>query len=348
MTRRLHFPYMFWAHHEGFQSPWCLSQSGMPAPEASFLDGLGVDIAHPCVEAQPALEAQLAELFHVPVERVRVTVGASSAMQFAAMRWFRSGSRVAAETPSYEPLRRLPEFYGADVRLLERRAEDAWLLEPDQARAALSGGSGPGHVFLTNLHNPTGAFLERERMQALAAEAEREGGLLVACEVYMEFVPNERRVHAFELAPNGVSIGGLTKAYGLGGLRIGWMILGEAVAEQALELTDMAYLAYVDPPTPSVQAARRGHGDLAIGNIIGADVLNALFVAGASAAVSAEGLAVGMPFFWLSFPTMIAVLLVFRVGILVCRDQLTRGFGIVLLGCYLAYLGLTVATGFRH
>jgi len=257
MTRRLHFPYMFWAHHEGFQSPWCLSQSGMPAPEASFLDGLGVDIAHPCVEAQPALEAQLAELFHVPVERVRVTVGASSAMQFAAMRWFRSGSRVAAETPSYEPLRRLPEFYGADVRLLERRAEDAWLLEPDQARAALSGGSGPGHVFLTNLHNPTGAFLERERMQALAAEAEREGGLLVACEVYMEFVPNERRVHAFELAPNGVSIGGLTKAYGLGGLRIGWMILGEAVAEQALELTDMAYLAYVDPPTPSVQAARR-------------------------------------------------------------------------------------------
>jgi len=120
------------------------------------------------------------------------------------------------------------------------------------------------------------------------------------------------------------------------------------VPESVIALTIVAFGTSLPELVTSVQAARRGHGDLAIGNIIGADVLNALFVAGASAAVSAEGLAVGMPFFWLSFPTMIAVLLVFRVGILVCRDQLTRGFGIVLLGCYLAYLGLTVATGFRH
>ena len=97
----------------------------------------------------------------------------------------------------------------------------------------------------------------------------------------------------------------------------------------------------------AIQAARRGHGDLAVGNIIGADVLNALFVAGAAAAVSPSGLTVDKPFFWLSFPTMIVVLIVFRIGIFVCKDRLPRGFGVVLFGSYVLYLTLTVVTGLK-
>lgn len=256
MPESLQFPYMFWAHHEGVLSAYCLSQSGMPVPATDFLGGLQVDIAHPCVDAQPALERKLGELFGVPPERVIATVGASSAMHFCAMRWFRAGSRVAAEVPSYEPLRRLPRFYGADLRPLVRRPEAGWQIEPADVRAALSGGSGPGHVFLTNPNNPTGVLMEEDRVRAIAAEAARAGGLLVSGEVYGEFLPTERRVHAFALAPNAVSIGSLTKAYGLGALRIGWMILGEDVARESMQLLDMSYLGYVDPPTPSLVAAR--------------------------------------------------------------------------------------------
>jgi aspartate/methionine/tyrosine aminotransferase len=106
------------------------------------------------------------------------------------------------------------------------------------------------------LHNPTGAFLDRARMQAIAAEAERAGGNLISCEVYMEYVPNARRVHAFELAPNGISIGSLTKAYGLGALRIGWIVLGEGLERERVHLQDMAYLAYVDPPTAVLRAGK--------------------------------------------------------------------------------------------
>jgi len=117
------------------------------------------------------------------------------------------------------------------------------------------------------------------------------------------------------------------------------------VPNSVIALTIVAFGTSLPELVTCVQAARRGHGDLAIGNIIGADVLNALFVAGASAAVSPGGLTVDKPFFWLSFPTMVVVLIVFRIGILVCKDNLPRRFGIVLLGSYLAYLGLTVATG---
>ena len=117
------------------------------------------------------------------------------------------------------------------------------------------------------------------------------------------------------------------------------------VSESVIALTIVAFGTSLPELVTSVQAARRGHGDLAIGNIIGADVLNALFVAGASAVVSPGGLTVDKPFFWLSFPTMIVVLIVFRIGIIVCKDRLPRSFGFVLLGSYLIYIGLTVATG---
>jgi cation:H+ antiporter len=84
----------------------------------------------------------------------------------------------------------------------------------------------------------------------------------------------------------------------------------------------------------AVTAARRGHGDLAVGNVIGADILNVLFVAGASAAVTKGGLHAGGHFFTLLFPAMIAVLLVFRIGIFVSGDWMKRGFGLVLLAVY--------------
>lgn len=256
-SARLQFPYMVWAHTESARSPYSLTQSGMPNADPSFLAELGdFDIGHPSREALPALEARLGELFGLPPDRVLVTLGASGGMHLAALRYMRSGSRVVVDVPSYEPFRALPSYLGAEVLPLRRRLEDGWLVDPREVRRLLARGSGPGHVFLANLHNPTGVCLDRERMQAIALEAQRAGGNLISCEVYMEYVPNARRVHAFELAPNGITIGSLTKAYGLGALRIGWMLLGEGLARERLSLQDMAYLTYVDPPTATLRAAR--------------------------------------------------------------------------------------------
>lgn len=83
-----------------------------------------------------------------------------------------------------------------------------------------------------------------------------------------------------------------------------------------------------------VTAAWKGHGELAIGNVIGADILNVLFVAGASAAVTQGGLVASAEFFRLLFPAMIILLLVFRIGVTVSKHTLGRSFGLVLLGAY--------------
>jgi cation:H+ antiporter len=91
----------------------------------------------------------------------------------------------------------------------------------------------------------------------------------------------------------------------------------------------------------AITAVRRGHGEIAVGNVIGADILNVLFVAGAAAAVTSGGLRVGPSFFTLHYPAMLAILLVFRIGIAASGTILKRGFSWVLLGLYALYLFLS-------
>ncbi|MHC4875794.1 MAG: calcium/sodium antiporter [Planctomycetota bacterium] len=117
------------------------------------------------------------------------------------------------------------------------------------------------------------------------------------------------------------------------------------IPESVLAATLVAFGTSLPELVTAVNAARRGHGDLAVGNIIGADILNALFVAGAAAAVTRGGLEVAESFYRVTFPAMIFVLVVFRVGIYACRTELSRRFGTVLLAAYLIYLGISAAAG---
>lgn len=89
-----------------------------------------------------------------------------------------------------------------------------------------------------------------------------------------------------------------------------------------------------------VGAVLKGRGDLAVGNVIGADILNVLFVAGVSASVTAGGLEASPVFFLKFFPFMIGLLIMFRIGIVVGRTHFTRAFGVVLLAAYAAFLWL--------
>ncbi len=87
-----------------------------------------------------------------------------------------------------------------------------------------------------------------------------------------------------------------------------------------------------------ITSVRKGHGELAIGNVVGADILNVFFVAGVSAAVTKGGLTAGSHFFTQLFPFMLLVLVVLRVGISLGKDQLPKATGYVLLAIYAIYL----------
>jgi hypothetical protein len=257
----LGFPYMEWAQTRSFRARYALTHSGLPAADPARLGPPGlIDLSPPTPRARE-FEAALARRFDVDPPRVVATLGASGGLFACAWAWFGAGARVVSELPSYEPFRALPARLGADLRLLERRLEDGWQLDPAAVRRALAGAA-RGHVFVCEPHNPTGAELGAGRLSELGRAARDAGGYLVSCEIYGEFVPWERRAHAFRAAPNGVSIGSLTKAYGLGALRAGWIVLGEEVAGEAARLRDALHLSWVDGPTGALRASCSALGQL--------------------------------------------------------------------------------------
>ncbi len=107
------------------------------------------------------------------------------------------------------------------------------------------------------------------------------------------------------------------------------------VPESIIAATLVAFGTSLPEFVTAVTAARRGHGELAVGNIIGADILNVLFVAGASASVTSGGLIAPVHFFHILFPTMLFILIVFRVGVFMSGDRLKRPFGLILIGAYI-------------
>ena len=108
-----------------------------------------------------------------------------------------------------------------------------------------------------------------------------------------------------------------------------------SVPESIIAATMVAFGTSLPELVTALTATFRGHGELAVGNVIGADILNVLFVAGAAAAVTEGGLDAPYHFFTLYFPSMLLVLLVFRIGIFASGERLKRGFGAVMLSTYL-------------
>jgi len=90
----------------------------------------------------------------------------------------------------------------------------------------------------------------------------------------------------------------------------------------------------------------RGHADIMVGNIIGADILNVLFVTGASAA--AVPLKVPPIFFYLLLPVMLLVLAMLRVFIFLPGDRFRRWMGLPLLATYVVFTIVTVWLGVYH
>jgi len=118
------------------------------------------------------------------------------------------------------------------------------------------------------------------------------------------------------------------------------------IPETVIAATLVAFGTSLPELITGITAARKGYGDLAIGNILGADILNVLFVVGAAASVTKGGLHVDTNFFYILFPAMIFVLLVCKLAISFSKDSLKRPVGIILLSAYLIVTVTSYAVNF--
>ena len=115
------------------------------------------------------------------------------------------------------------------------------------------------------------------------------------------------------------------------------------VPQAVIAVTFVAFGTSLPELVTALTAIRKGHADLLVGNIIGADILNVLFVIGASAA--ATPLKIEPIFFYFLFPTMLAVLLLLRLYGLSPAKRFSRWQGAGLLAAYVVFVVLAVWLG---
>ena len=121
------------------------------------------------------------------------------------------------------------------------------------------------------------------------------------------------------------------------------------VPDDVIAATMVAFGTSLPELMTAIAAVRKGHPEITVGNIVGADVLNCLFVIGAAAATAP--LAIPSNFYFFHFPAMLVILYSFRVFISMNRAGVFyRWQGVWLLSVYVVYvvLGYTLNVGSAH
>jgi aspartate/methionine/tyrosine aminotransferase len=242
---------MRWAkRHLGSFAPRNLGMSGVRPLGADDL-ALPAEVPYWAPEGEhgdPRLREAVARHEGVEPERVFATAGTSLA-NFLVLLSEARGAPVAVESPAYGSLPATPPLLGGRATTFRRDEARGWRIDPDSLRSALVPGT--RLVVATDLHNPSGAALAQEDLALLVEEAGRVGARVLVDEVYRElsFLP---RPSAAALDPRVVATSGLTKAHGLGGLRIGWILAPRDVVERVSAVNDLVCPAH---PTPSIAIA---------------------------------------------------------------------------------------------
>ncbi|MFP2926268.1 aminotransferase class I/II-fold pyridoxal phosphate-dependent enzyme [Pyxidicoccus sp. 3LG] len=177
----------------------------------------------------PALRAELAALYPgLSPDDVLTFAGAQEAVFVLMNVLLGRGDHAIVTWPGYQSLYEVARATGADVTLLPLREEDGWALDLDALRRALRPDT---RLLVVNFpHNPTGALPDRATFDALCALAEERGIHLLSDEVYrlLEYDARDTLPSAAEHTPRGISLGVMSKAFGLAGLRVGWLACRDA------------------------------------------------------------------------------------------------------------------------
>jgi len=224
-----------------------LSESGVhPLTVRELLDLAGVDgsvdgvrLGYGQSNGSDGLRARIAALYPGATDaNVLVTVGGAEANFASFWHLMDLEGKAAMILPNYMQVPGLLESFGAQVFPVNLLESEAWQPDLDTLEKALRDGA--RFVLVTNPNNPTGAVLTRASVDAIVDLTREHDAWILADEVYTgaevaggDPTPSFWGRHERVLATNSLS-----KAYGLPGLRLGWVVGPEELMEGLWGRTD--------------------------------------------------------------------------------------------------------------
>ncbi len=233
---------------ERWQSTWenrvrfNLSESGVHPLSIQELLGLAGASAVPLLEVRlgysqsngtDLLRERIAALYPgASPDQILVTTGSSEANFVTCWRLIEPGDKVAVMQPNYQQTWGLAQNFGAQVRPFHLHEKERWEPYAEEIRTAIAPGT--KLVVVTNPHNPTGRVLSDVSRKVILERTAEVGAWLLADEVYQGAERDGRTTPSFWGAYDKVIVvNGLSKAYGLPGLRIGWTVAPPAFTQEA-------------------------------------------------------------------------------------------------------------------
>ena len=230
--------YLRWARRFYGLVPFDLATSGIATVARS-------ELGAPASSDDPAgwhlYREAIARYTDAPPAEVIATLGTTQALWLAYTALLSPGDEVLVERPGYEPLERIAEGVGGRVVSFERSRASGYAIDPAAIERAMTDRTRV--VVVTNLHNPSGVRASDAALRDVARLAESRGAYLLVAEVYAPFdaivdSAGVFRSSARKLGPNVIVASSLTKCFGLGPQRFGWMVAPADVIRRAEDAMD--------------------------------------------------------------------------------------------------------------
>ncbi len=242
-----HSPYMEWAKLHSV-AKYNLSTSGMLSLPLSEL-GVTIDqleINGPSIYGYEPLLQAIARRYRVPQESVVSAVGTSLANYLALAASTEPGDEILIEQPTYELIVSTARYLGLEIKRFRRRPENDFAIDPADVERNLT--SRTRVIAICNLHNPSGALAPASTLREIGKLARKVGAYVLVDEVYREMLFEADPQSAFHIDPEHFLVtNSLTKAYGLSGLRCGWVLAPPDLARRMFRINDLHGATFAHP-----------------------------------------------------------------------------------------------------
>jgi aspartate/methionine/tyrosine aminotransferase len=185
----------------------------------------------------PLVDALAVHRHVSPENVVTISGGTSMANHLAMAALLEHGDEVLIEQPTYDPLLAVAEYLGAKIKRFPRRFEDGFEIDMGELEKAITPQTRV--IVLTNLHNPSSALVDDATLREIGELARSAGAKMLVDEVYLEAMFESPPASAISFGPEFVVTSSLTKAYGLSGLRCGWIFAEPQLADKIRRLDDI-------------------------------------------------------------------------------------------------------------
>ncbi len=215
----------------------------------SYTESLGL------LELREKIAAHYKREYGVEVspERILLTPGTSIAFMVAYLLTLRHGEVLGMSDPSYPCYKNFAHMVDVEPLFMPIGAEDGYQLTPTHLQQHTMQA-----LHISSPSNPTGTIYSRENLQALIAYCHAQDIAFISDELYHGLVYDSKVVTALEFSEDVIVINGFSKYFCMPGIRLGWMIVPEALVRPA-EI--IAQNLYISAPTLSQYAALEAFDD---------------------------------------------------------------------------------------